>query len=292
MGELKMTRTFSLVQRLASVALLGLAVCSPARAATDEAAAAKLPDAVRSAGKLNVTISLAYPPMEYNDAGSTDLKGFDIDLAKSIADRLGLKIEFQNVEFPQLIPQVVTGRSDIIMTAFSDKVERQTQLDFIDYFKTGNVFYSAAELKDTIKAEADLCGKTIAVATGTSWVTWAEDLSKTTCAADKQMNVIQIPTQAEHIMQIRQGRAQASIIGLEGLLDLMKQEPGKFYQIGAVGEINHYGIALAKPNTQLRDAVQAALNTMKTDGTYAEILDRYGLKEAGVEDFTINGAKK
>ncbi|MEW6633761.1 MAG: ABC transporter substrate-binding protein [Pseudomonadota bacterium] len=286
-----MKPTLSIAPRLAAAALVGLAIGGTAHAATDDAAAAKLPDAVRAGGKLNVTISLAYPPMEFNDAGSTDLKGFDIDLAKAIADRLGLKADFQNVEFPQLIPQVVTGRSDLIMTAFSDKVERQTQLDFIDYFKTGNVFYSAAELKDSIKTEADLCGKTIAVATGTSWVTWAEDLSKTTCAADKQMNVIQIPTQAEHIMQIKQGRAQASIIGLEGLLDLMKQEPGKFYQIGAVGEINHYGIAFAKQNTQLRDAVLAALNGLKADGTYVEILDRYGLKEAGVEDFTVNGTK-
>ncbi|CDX11686.1 putative glutamine transporter subunit; periplasmic binding component of ABC superfamily [Mesorhizobium plurifarium] len=287
-----MKTNFSVIQRLASAALLGLAVSSQAMAAKDEAAAAKLPDAVRAGGKLNVTISLAYPPMEYNDAGSTDLKGFDIDLAKAIAERLGLAADFQNVDFPQLIPQVVTGRSDLIMTAFSDKVERQTQLDFIDYFQTGNVFYTATELKDSVKTEADLCGKTIAVATGTSWVTWAEDLSKTTCAADKQMNVIQIPTQAEHIMQIKQGRAQASIIGLEGLLDLMKQEPGKFYQIGAVGEINHYGIAFAKQNAQLRDAVLAALNGLKADGTYVEILDRYGLKEAGVEEFTVNGAKK
>ncbi len=286
-----MKPTLSIAQCLAAAAIAGLAISSPAWAATDEAAAAKLPDAVRAGGKFNVTISLAYPPMEFNDAGSTDLKGFDIDLAKAVADRLGLKADFQNVDFPQLIPQVVTGRSDLIMTAFSDKVERQKQLDFIDYFKTGNVFYSAAELKDTVKTEADLCGKTIAVATGTSWVTWAEDLSKATCAADKQMNVIQIPTQAEHIMQIRQGRAQASIIGLEGLLDLMKQEPGKFYQIGAVGEINHYGIAFAKQNPQLRDAVLAALNGLKADGTYVEILDRYGLKEAGVEKFTVNGEK-
>ncbi|WP_137933060.1 ABC transporter substrate-binding protein [Mesorhizobium comanense] len=286
-----MKTTFSTLGALACAALLGLAANGSANAAADAAAAAKLPDAVRSAGKLNVTISLAYPPMEYNDAGSTDLKGFDIDLAKAIADRLGLQAEFQNVDFPQLIPQVVTGRSDIIMTAFSDKVERQTQLDFIDYFKTGNVFYSAIDLQGSIKTEADLCGKTIAVATGTSWVTWAEDLSKATCAADKQMNVIQIPTQAEHIMQIKQGRAQASIIGLEGLLDLMKQEPGKFYQIGDVGEINHYGIATAKPNTQLRDAIVAALDSLKSDGTYAAILDRYGLKQAGVEEFVVNGTK-
>jgi len=279
-----------MVLGLASATFISLA--GAANAAGDEKLAAALPEAVRSAGKLNVTISLAYPPMEYSDAGSTELKGFDIDLAKAIAERLGLTAEFQNVEFPQLIPQVVTGRSDLIMTAFSDKVERQTQLDFIDYFKTGNVFYSSADHQGEIKTETDLCGKTVAVATGTSWVTWAEELGKSICPADKLITVIQIPTQAEHIMQIRQGRAQASVIGLEGLLDLMKQEPGKFYQIGQVGDVNHYGIAFAKANGQLRDAVLATLDALKADGTYAQILDRHGLKEAGVEAFKINGSTK
>ncbi|WP_158565495.1 ABC transporter substrate-binding protein [Shinella sp. WSJ-2] len=285
-----MKTTLPIILGLASATFLSLA--GIAQAAGDEKLAAALPEVVRTAGKLNFTISLAYPPMEYNDAGSTELKGFDIDLAKAIAERLGLTAEFQNVEFPQLIPQVVTGRSDMIITAFSDKVERQTQLDFIDYFKTGNVFYSSADHQAEIKTEADLCGKTVAVATGTSWVTWAEELGKSICPADKLITVIQIPTQAEHIMQIRQGRAQASVIGLEGLLDLMKQEPGKFYQIGTVGDVNHYGIAFAKANGELRDAVHATLNALKADGTYAQILDRYGLKEAGVEEFKINGATK
>ena len=115
-----------MVLGLASATFISLA--GIAHAAGDEKLAAALPEAVRSAGKLNVTISLAYPPMEYNDAGSTDLKGFDIDLAKAVAERLGLTAEFQNVEFPQLIPQVVTGRSDMIITAFSDKVDEPQQL--------------------------------------------------------------------------------------------------------------------------------------------------------------------
>ena len=286
-----MKQLLPMVMGVASATFMSLASGVAAHAADDKLAAA-LPEAVRSAGKLNFTISLAYPPMEYSDAGSTELKGFDIDLAKAIAERLGLTAEFQNVEFPQLIPQVVTGRSDMIITAFSDKVERQSQLDFIDYFKTGNVFYTTLDHRGEIKTEADLCGKTVAVATGTSWVTWAEELGKSICPADKLITVIQIPTQAEHIMQIRQGRAQASVIGLEGLLDLIKQEPGKFYQIGDVGEINHYGIAFAKANGELRDAVHATLNALKADGTYAQILDRHGLKEAGVEEFKINGATK
>jgi polar amino acid transport system substrate-binding protein len=280
------------LKRPALAALIAAAMAAPGYADPDPAAQALLPEANKASGKLNVVISLAYPPMEYTDAGSEELKGFDIDLARAIADRLGLTAEFQNVEFPQLIPQVVTGRSDMILTAFSDKVERQEQLDFIDYFNTGNVFYSTSDHKDAIKDEKDLCGKTIAVATGTSWVTWAEEVGKSVCPADNLYNVIQIPTQAEHIMQIKQGRAQASVIGVEGLADLEINDPGAFYQIGQPGEPNPYGIAVEKSNTALRDAVLTALNGMLADGTYKEIIDRYHLGVGAVGEFVINGTKQ
>ncbi len=280
----------SLMKRPVLAALMTAALALPALAEVDAAAQALLPEANKSSGKLLVVTSLAYPPMEYTDAGSEELKGFDIDLAREIAARLGLEPEFANVEFPQLIPQVVTGRSEMIISAFSDKVERQAQLDFIDYFNTGNVFYTTADHKDEIKDEKDLCGKTIAVATGTSWVTWAEDVGKANCPADNLYNVIQIPTQAEHIMQIKQGRAQASVIGIEGLADLEITEPGAFYQIGEVGDHNPYGIAFEKSNTGLRDAAMAALNGMLADGTYMEIVNRYHLGVGAVSEFVINGA--
>lgn len=282
--------TLTRLKRPLLAALMSAALSLPALAEVDPAAQALLPEANRDSGKLLVVVSLAYPPMEYTDAGSEELKGFDIDLAREIAARLGLEPEFANVEFPQLIPQVVTGRSEMIISAFSDKVERQAQLDFIDYFNTGNVFYSTAEHRDEIKDEKDLCGKTIAVATGTSWVTWAEEVGKANCPADNLYNVIQIPTQAEHIMQINQGRAQASVIGVEGLADLEINEPGAFYQIGAAGDPNPYGMAFEKSNTGLRDAVLAALNGMMADGTYKEIVDRYHLGVGAVDEFVINGA--
>lgn len=280
----------SLMKRPVLAALMTATLALPAMAEVDAAAQALLPEANKSSGKLLVVTSLAYPPMEYTDAGSEELKGFDIDLAREIAARLGLEPEFVNVEFPQLIPQVVTGRSEMIISAFSDKVERQAQLDFIDYFNTGNVFYTTADHKDEIRDEKDLCGKTIAVATGTSWVTWAEDVGKANCPADNLYNVIQIPTQAEHIMQIKQGRAQASVIGIEGLADLEINEPGAFYQIGEAGDHNPYGIAFEKSNTGLRDAALAALNGMMADGTYMEIVTRYHLDVGAVGEFVINGA--
>jgi polar amino acid transport system substrate-binding protein len=90
---------------------------------------------------------------------------------------------------------------------------------------------------------------------------------------------------------MQQDRAQASMIGFEGVLDLQKQQPGKFYKIGDLFEPGYYGIAFAKESTQLRDAVKAAMDSMKADGTYLAILDRYGLKEAAVDTFTINAGK-
>lgn len=253
---------------------------------------ALLPESVRAAGSLKVVISLAYPPMEYTEPGSAELRGFDIDLANAIAGRLGLEAEFADVEFQQLVPQVLTGRSDMILTAFSDKVERQGQLDFIDYFMTGAVFFSTVDHKAEIKSEADLCGKTIAVATGTSWVGWAEKVGAETCPAETPFNVIQLPTLAEHLLQIRQERAQASVIGIEGLADLNRQKPGGYYQIGTPGESTPYGIAFAKDNHGLRDAVLAALKALAADGTYQSILDRHGLQAGGIPEFTINGARR
>ena len=278
------------IGRAMPVLALTLALAAPALAETDPKAAALLPQDIASAGVLKVVTSLAYPPMEFTDPGSDELKGFDMDLARAIGERLGLKVEFTNVEFPQLIPQIVTDRSDMLISAFSDKVERRAQLDFIDYFITGNVFYAIAENKAEIGALKDLCGKTIAVATGTSWVTWAEETGKATCPADQPFNVIQIATQAEHIMQMRLGRAQASVIGVEGLADLALTEPGKFYQLGEPGEQNPYGIAFAKDNPQLRDAVLAALNGMLADGSYKQIVERYQLTVGQVDKFVVNGA--
>lgn len=284
------------IARLAVATALALGVpgsifAASADTAPNEELRQMLPESVRDAGTLNVAISLAYPPMEYSDAGSTDLKGADIDLAKEVAARLGLKINFQNVDFSQLITSVTTGRSDMIWTAFSDLTTRQEQLDFIDYFKTGNQIFVPASYQDNIKTVQDLCGKTVSVATGTSWVGFMENLSKETCDASAQMNLLQIGTLGEQLMQLKQDRAQAVMMGFEGVLDLQKQQPDQFYTVGDLYDPGNYGIAFAKESTQLREAVKATLDAMKADGAYTDILDRYGLKGAAVESFTVNAGK-
>ena len=252
---------------------------------------AMLPANVRDAGILNIAISLAYAPMEFSEPGSTELKGADIDFANEVAARLGLKNNFQNVDFSQLAVSLTTQRSDLIWTAFPDLPEYRDQLDFIDYFNSGNQLFAPIANQDNIKTVKDLCGKTVTVATGTDWVGFMENLSKEICDASAQINLLQIMTLAEQLMQMRQDRAQAAMIGSEGVLYLQQQNAGQYYAIGEPLNQRYYGVAFSKESNQLRDAVKATMDAMKADGTYQAILDRYGLKEAAVDTFTVNTEK-
>jgi polar amino acid transport system substrate-binding protein len=245
---------------------------------------AMLPDSIRDSGVLKIAISLAYEPMEFSDPGSEELKGVDIELAQELARRLGLTIQFDNVDFEQLIASVTTGRDDLIWTAMSDMTERQAKLDFVDYFKTGEMFFAPPEQKDSIQAWTDLCGKTVTVASGTSWVQTVETLSDDVCAGADPIKILEIEVLAEQIVQMKQDRAQAILMGLEGNFGL----PEGYYQFGDLLEPNNYGVGVAKDNTELRDAVQATLQSMLDDGAYLAVLEKYNLATAAEDEITLN----
>ncbi|MDR1710574.1 MAG: transporter substrate-binding domain-containing protein [Propionibacteriaceae bacterium] len=248
---------------------------------------AMVPQALRDSGVLKVAVSLAYEPMEFSDPGSEELKGIDIELAQEVGKRLGLTVEFDNVDFEQLITGVTTGRDDLIWTAMSDYTERQTKVDFVDYFRTGDAFFAPAAAKDTIKDTKDLCGLTVTVASGTNWGQTVKQVSDEVCTDGKEIGILEIETLAEQKVQMKTDRAQAILMGLEGGAgaDL---EAGEYYHFGEVLKPNNYGVGVAKENTGLRDAVQAALKAMGADGTYLAILTKYGCADAAIADFTIN----
>ena len=95
--------------------------------------------------------------------------GFDIDLGEAIAKELGVKIEWQETAFAQMISSLVTGRVDIVMAGMSDLPGRREQVDFVDYLKTGAQFYTSQANAATIKTPADLCGKKVGASRSTNW---------------------------------------------------------------------------------------------------------------------------
>ena len=107
--------------------------------------AAELPEEVKQAGALRLTVNSTYAPMEYHDPATNELDGLDIDLASDIAQRLGVKIVWSDVPFDQLIPSLQTGRPDFIISGFSDRSSRRETADFVDYLTTGPQFFVLAD---------------------------------------------------------------------------------------------------------------------------------------------------
>ena len=145
-------------------------------------AAAELPDRVKKAGKIVAATQPNYPPISYKDPATNQLQGFDIDLGEAIAKELGVKIEWQETAFAQMISSLQTGRVDIAMAGMSDLPARREVVDFVDYMKTGPQFFTTVANAGQLKSVEDLCGKKVGASRSTNWPGQMEELSKTVCA--------------------------------------------------------------------------------------------------------------
>ena len=148
------------------------------------AQAAELPEAIKQAGTLRLTVNSTYAPMEYRDPTTNQLVGLDIDLANELAKRLGVKIVWSETPFAELIPSLQTKRADFIISGISDRASRRETADFIDYLATGPQFFVLAE--NAAKTAIDLCGKKVGTTRSTSFPIEIEKWSKQNCEADRQ----------------------------------------------------------------------------------------------------------
>jgi polar amino acid transport system substrate-binding protein len=267
------------------LAALGLAALLTAGAAP-----ADLPPAIRAAGTLHLAVNATYAPMEYHDPATNELTGLDIDLAAALARRLGVKIEWTDVPFEQLIPSLQTGRTDFIISGFSDRASRREVADFVDYLTTGPQFFTLTD--SPAKAPADLCGMKVGTVRSTSFPVEIDKWSKANCEANGKPAVQYVPGENSIDVrnQLKQGRIDAAVQGSETLPYAQSNEPGKYRVIGEPIAHGFQGIAFRKSDTQLREAVTAALRDMIADGTYGAVLAKYGLSANAVAEPTLNAA--
>ncbi len=181
---------------VAGVLTVGLngSPANAARVTTRRSASAKLhnmlPASVKKSGVIQDIINLPYPPMEFKQANSSKITGFDIDMATAIAKELGVKIQFQNVLFQQIFPSVKTHRGDFAWTAVFDLKAREKNFNFIDYFKTGNQIFTSKANASKFKTLKSLCGHTVVVPTGTNFGTVVKQISKQKCGSPSSISQI------------------------------------------------------------------------------------------------------
>ncbi|MGK9165200.1 ABC transporter substrate-binding protein [Inquilinus limosus] len=244
------------------------------------AGAQDLPARIKQAGKIVVGTNNNYPPIIFKDPATNELQGVDIDLAKAIAKQLGVEVEFQEIAFAQMLPSLQTGRIDMVMAGMSDTPARRDIADFVDYMKSGAQFYTITALAGEIKSTDDLCGKTVGASRSTNWPQQIGEWSDANCVAKGKPAITVVGTEgsADARTQLKTQRLQAAAQGNETLPYFQTLEPNTYVPIGEAFTESLVGIPVLKSEPQLRDAVKAAVEKLQADGTYDQILAKYGLQ--------------
>lgn len=265
-----------------ALAFAGLASAAQAQA---------LPDSIKAAKAITVANVPNYPPMEFKDPKTNTLTGLDIDLGKMLAGKLGTEMKWEEISFEQMVSSLTTGRADMILSGMTDTDERQKTLDFVNYLTTGAQFYTTADNKDTLKSMTDLCGKTVGASRRTSFPSEMEKWSKANCeaAGKPALKIVGTDGSADARTQLRQKRLDAAVQGSETLPYLLTLEPNAYIVVGTAFTEQFQGMAFAKKDPALRDAIAGAMKTAIADGSYKAVLAKWGLEGNAVPSLMING---
>ncbi|MEU0384938.1 ABC transporter substrate-binding protein [Streptomyces chartreusis] len=265
--------------------------------------AGKLPKSIRDKGVIKVGSDIAYAPVEFKD-NSGKTVGIDPDLAAAMGKQLGVTFQFENGTFDTLITGLRSKRYDIAMSAMTDTKDRQEGIDsdtgkkvgegvdFVDYFTAGVSIYTKKGDDQGIKTWSDLCGKKIVLQRGTV----SEDLAKAEskkCPAGKKIAIEPFDNDQQAQTRLRAGGADAGSSDFPVAAYAVKTSGGgkDFQLVGEQVEAAPYGIAVAKNQTELRDALKAALDAVIKNGEYEKIMKKWGVTDGAVEAATINGGK-
>ena len=215
-------------------------------------------------GVLTMATNATFPP--YESYEGNDIVGIDADIAKAIADKLGLKLEIQDMEFNSIITAVQPGKADLGLAGMTVTDERKQSVDFTDSYATGIQSVIVKE-GSSIKSIDDLKGKKIGVQLATTGDIYAKD-------DFGEENVEEYNKGADAVMALTSGKIDAVIIDNQPAKSFVETTDG--LQILDTDYVQEdYAAAIQKGNTDLLNAVNGALKELKEDGTIQKILDKY-----------------
>ena len=239
-------------------------VASSAAASSEAASAAATELTTVEAGKLTMATNAAFPPYEMTtDAG--EFEGIDIETAQAIADKLGLELQIDDMDFDAALLSVQQGKADIVMAGVTVTDERKAVMDFSDSYATGIQSIIVPEGSD-IASPDDLAGKKIGTQRGTTgYIYCSDDFGDDAVVAyDNGLTAVQA---------LNNGQVDAVVIDNAPAKEYVAANPGLKVLDTSYAE-EDYAIGMAK-GSALEDAVNKALEELKADGTLQAIVDKY-----------------
>lgn len=251
-----------------------------------------LPQSFTDAGSIHVATTDGNAPWSFLDPDTREVSGVDADLLNEAASRLGLEIEWSDVQFTAALPGVQGGRFDIYVSAMADRTDRQEAVNFIDYSYEGSGVVVPKGNPQNIAGFEDLCGLRINYLTGSLFPGLIEELNSGMCA-DDQIEATESADKAAIYLAVASGQADATFdtFGVSNWnfntadagvnLDLELAPISPFAPA-------RQGMAFSHGEPEFIQAMAGALQEMHEDGTYAEIFETWKVSDLMVEEITIN----
>lgn len=215
-------------------------------------------------GKLLIGTDTPYPPFEIGQP--PDITGYDIEVGRALAQKLGLEPTFQDTSFDTIFRDLSQGKFDFVLAATTITPDREQKVDFTDPYYAADQALVVTPGSD-IRTVEDLADKTVGAQDGTTGEEYAND---ETDASD----VRGFPEGPDAINALKAGQVDATIIDQPVAVDALEKEGGiEIATIIPTGEL--YGIPVAQDNDALREQMNKALQEMKDDGTLAGLYQKY-----------------
>ena len=216
-------------------------------------------------GKLIMSTNAAFPPYEMT-TDSGEFEGIDIETAQAIADKLGLELQIDDMDFDAALLAVQQGKADMVMAGVTVTDERQNVMDFTDSYATGIQSIIVKEDSDIASVD-DLAGKKIGTQRGTTGYLYCSD-----DFGDE--NVVAYDNGLTAVQMLNNGQVDCVVIDNAPAKEFIAANPGlKLLDTAYVEE--SYAIGVGKGNTELKDAINTALEELKADGPLQAIVGKY-----------------
>ncbi|MGE4421531.1 MAG: ABC transporter substrate-binding protein [Pseudodesulfovibrio sp.] len=235
-------------------------------------------------GVIAVGTDLTYPPYNYFDDNEKPA-GFDVELMTAIAGKAGMKIEFHDTRFENLIMGVRGGQFDVIASTLYVKPARAKQIDYIPYMKTGVSIAVATASGLSFAAPESLCGRKVGSIKGGAWIEKLNELAGGVCK-DNPVDSREFPTSPEVTQALLSGGVdaqmedsavlQSAVAKLNGRLQVTSTE--NLYPVVV-------GFGVRKGNAELADILRKALKELEADGTYPALLKKYNVSKPTEAEF-------
>jgi polar amino acid transport system substrate-binding protein len=235
--------------------------------AVDDALAAKVPDAIKSDGKILI----------------------GVDLFNAVAAKLGLKTQWQPSKFADIIPGVQSGKYEAGVSSFTINDERKQQVNMISYFSAGTQWGTKKGNPSGIQPD-NACGKKVAVQTAT--VQETEDLPKRDkdcqAAGNPKITIDSYQDQGQATAAVVSGKDDAMLADSPVLAYAVKQTNGQLELLGDIYDSAPYGYVVEKDQADFAQAIADAVSALITDGTYKTILEKYGVQAGAIDSPAVN----